>query len=59
MKEQKNISEISKILKEKNFEIPYELYSKLMKVVYGANESKASYSRPQTSKNKFDMKKRA
>ena len=56
----KNISEISKILKEKNFEIPYELYSKLMKVVYSANENKIT-QRPQTHKtqkvtkrNKFD-----
>merc|ERR1712151_561934 len=53
----KNISEISKILKEKNFEIPYELYSKLMKVVFSANENKVS-QRPQTHKNskrnKFD-----
>jgi pentatricopeptide repeat protein len=56
----KNISEISKILKEKNFEIPYEQYSKLMKVVYSANESKVTGNqRPVTSRNKFDMKKRA
>jgi len=54
----KNISEISKILKEKNFEIPYDLYSKLMKVVYSANENNVTH-RPQTSRNKFDMKKRA
>merc|ERR1712160_158982 len=54
----KNISEISKILKEKNFEIPYELYSKLMKAVYSANEGNVS-QRPTNSRNKFDMKKRA
>lgn len=69
----KNISEISKKLKEKNYEIPYELYSKLMKVVYSANEEKVHESQngnygnygnyannyPQKPKNKFDMKKRA
>merc|ERR1712032_1744631 len=53
----KNISEISKILKKKNFEIPYDLYSKLMKVFYSANENNVTH-RPQTSRNKFDMKKR-
>merc|ERR1711934_423685 len=51
-------NERSKILKEKNFEIPYDLYSKLMKVVYSANENNVTH-RPQTSRNKFDMKKRA
>jgi len=56
----KNISEISQILKKKNFEIPYDLYSKLMKVVYGGNDNKvAEKQRPVTSRNKFDMKKRA
>ena len=56
----KNISEISKILKEKNFEIPYELYSKLMKFVYSANDSKYTGTQgPVISRNKFDMKKRA
>merc|ERR1712032_1590659 len=56
----KNISEISQILKKKNFEIHYDLYSKLMKVAYGGNDNKnAERQRPITSRNKFDMKKRA
>jgi len=61
----KNISEISKILKEKNYEIPYELYSKLARVVYSTNEDKVTYSnsnsysnKKQKETNKFDMKKR-
>jgi len=38
----KNISEIIKVLKERKFEINYDLYSRLMKIVYSANENKVS-----------------
>lgn len=38
----KNISEIIKILKERKFEIHYDLYSRLMKIVYSANENKVA-----------------
>jgi pentatricopeptide repeat protein len=36
----KNISEIVQILKERKFEIKYDLYSRLMKIVYTTNENK-------------------
>jgi len=38
----KNISAIVKVLKERKFEINYDLYSRLMKIVYSANENNAS-----------------
>lgn len=38
----KNISEIIKVLKERKFEINYDLYSRLMKIVYSASENKVS-----------------
>jgi len=41
----KNISEIIKVLKERKFEIHYDLYSRLMKIVYSANETKVSNKR--------------
>jgi len=41
----KNISAIIKVLKERKFEIHYDLYSRLMKIVYSANENNISNNR--------------